>query len=159
MDFRDYEIARDGDEVVVSGTIREPVNWDFTIRINGDDIPGMLRLGMHRHTLAMAVRWVFHRAPKAPPAPEAPPVAARSRTPAESPRAVMSDSGAGPLPVETRPTASAVPRPTPHTAPRSAEARLKSGAKTPDFGTPRRRGGPNGEQAPAIDVIAEGGQR
>ncbi len=158
MDFRDYEIARDGDEVVVSGTIREPVNWDFTIRINGDDIPGMLRLGLHRHTLAMAVRWVFHRASKAP-APEAPPVATRARTPAVSPRAVVSDSGAGPLPVAARPTSIAAPRPTPVAASRSAEARSKSGAKTPDFGAPRRRGGANGERPSATDVITEGGRR
>jgi hypothetical protein len=157
MDFRDYEIARDGDEVVVAGTIREPVNWDFTIRINGDDIPGMLRLGLHRYTLAMALRWVFHRASKAPPVPEAPPVATRSRTPAVSPRAVVSDSGARPLRAAAGPAPSAAPRLTPAAAPRSPEARSTSGAKTPDFGAPRRRGGANGEQRSAIDVIAEGG--
>lgn len=151
MDFREYEVARDGDEVVVSGTIREPVNWDFTIRISGDDIPGMLRLGLHRHTLAMAVRWVFHRGPKAAFAPEAPPVAPRTRTPAVSPRAVKTDSGE-----EAPPTA---PRPTPVAAPRAPESRSKSDAKTPDFGTPRRRGGANGEPAPATDVVAEGGRR
>jgi hypothetical protein len=151
MDFREYEVARDGDEVVVSGTIREPVNWDFTIRISGDDIPGMLRLGLHRHTLAMAVRWVFHRTPKATSAPEAPLVATRPRTPAVSPRAVRPDSGAG-----TPPTA---PRPTPVAAPRAPESGSKSDAKTPDFGAPRRRGEAFGEPAPANDVIAEGGQR
>lgn len=159
MDFRDYEIARDGDEVVVSGTIREPVNWDFTIRIDGDDIPGMLRLGLHRHTIAMAVRWALHRASKAAPAPGAPPVVTRSRTPAVSPRAVLPDSRAGPPPVAPRPTPVAASRSTPVAASRSPESRSKSGAKTPDFGTPRRRGGANGEQAFATDVVAEGGRR
>jgi hypothetical protein len=166
MDFREYEVARDGDEVVVSGTIREPVNWDFTIRISGDDIPGMLRLGLHRHTLGMAFRWVFHRGSKAPLALEAPPVATRSRAPAVSPRAVSPravspravspravrpDSGAG--------TPSAAPRPTPVAAPRAPEPRSKSDAKTPDFGAPRRRGEVFGEPAPATDVVAEGGRR
>jgi hypothetical protein len=156
MDFREYAVARDGDEVVVSGTIREPVNWDFTIRISGDDIPGMLRLGLHRHTLVMAFRWVFHRASKAPLALEAPPVATRSRAPAVSPRAVSPravrrDSGAGTPPV--------APRPTPVAAPRAPEPRSKSDAKTPDFGAPRRRGGATGEPAPATDVVAEGGRR
>ena len=135
MDFREYEVARDGDEVVVSGTIREPVNWDFTIRINGDDIPGMLRLGLHRHT----------------PAPEAPSIATRSRTPTVSPRAVRSDSGAG--------TASVAPKSTAVATSRAPESRSKSGAKTPDFGAPRRRGGANGEPSPPTDVIAEGGRR
>ena len=151
MDFREYEVARDGDEVVVSGTIREPVNWDFTIRISGDDIPGMLRLGLHRHTLAMAARWVFHRGPKATLAPEAPPVATRTRTLAVSPRAVKTDSGE-----DMPPTA---PRPTRVAAPRAPESRSKSDAKTPDFGAPRRRGEAFGEPAPATDVIAEGGRR
>ena len=155
MDFREYEIARDGDEVVVSGTIREPVNWDFTIRINGDDIPGMLRLGLHRHTLAMAVRWALHRSSKAgSTAPEAPPIATRSRAATESPRAVIPDLGASTPPV--------APRPAPVAAPRASESRSKSFAKTPDFGAPRRRGGANGSngrQAPPADVIAEGGRR
>jgi hypothetical protein len=158
MDFRDYEIARDGDEVVVTGTIREPVNWDFTIRINGADIPGMLRLGLHRHTLAMAVRWVFHRRGKTKAVPDVPrspseasQAEARARTPAVSPRAVVRDSGAEPMP--------AAPKPTPVAVPSVLESRSKSSAKTPDFGAPRRRGGSNGEHAPATDVIAEGERR
>ena len=151
MDFREYEIARDGDEVVVTGTIREPVNWDFTIRINGDDIPGMLRLGLHRHTLAMAARWAFRRTGKAPPAPEAPAVVTRPRAAAVSPRAVVRDSGA-----QTQPVA---PSPAPVAASRRSESRSKSGVKTPDFGAPRRRGATNGQQAPAIEVAGEGGRR
>jgi hypothetical protein len=154
MDFREYEIARDGDEVVVSGTIREPVNWDFTIRISGDDIPGMLRLGLHRHTLAMAVRWVFHRPAKAPSAREAPAVATLSRAATKSPRATVVDPAVEPRPV--------VPTATPVVASSSAVSQPKSVAKTPDFGAPRRRGGANGsigEQAPSTDVIAEGGRR
>lgn len=137
MDFREYEIARDGDEVVVTGTIREPVSWDFTIRISGDDIPGMLRLGLHRQTIAMAVRWVLHRRSHVTPVPEAPPAEERAPRPAVSPRAVA-------------------PRPTPMAAPRGPAPRSTSGVKTPDFGAPRRRGDTFGEHAPAADVFAEG---
>lgn len=85
MDFREYEITRDGDDVVVSGTIREPVNWDFTIRMTGDDIPGMLRLGLHRHTLAMAARWAIRRRAKAPATPVTPPRAAPVTPPRATP--------------------------------------------------------------------------
>ncbi len=154
MDFREYEIARDGDEVVVSGTIREPVNWDFTIRINGDDIPGMLRLGLHRHTLAMAVRWVFRRSAKTAPAPEAPPVAARPRAATELPRATAADA-----PVPVQPVA---PSAKPVVASSAPAPQPTAVAKTPDFGVPRRRGnanGSNGAHAPSIDVIAEGDAR
>jgi hypothetical protein len=33
LDFRECDIERVGDEVVISGTIHDPVNWDFTIRV------------------------------------------------------------------------------------------------------------------------------
>jgi hypothetical protein len=61
MDFREYEIKRDGNEVVIEGTIHEPVTWDFSIRIAPGDIPGMLRVGVNRHTLGLGARWIFHR--------------------------------------------------------------------------------------------------
>jgi hypothetical protein len=61
MDFREYEIKREGDEVVIVGTIHEPVTWDFTIRIEPRDIPGMLRVGINHHTLGLGARWIFHR--------------------------------------------------------------------------------------------------
>jgi hypothetical protein len=138
MDFREYEIARDGDEVVVSGTITDPVNWDFTIRISGADIPGMLRLGLHPQTLAMAARWALHRRSKAKSVPKAVPtvpVATRSQAPTPvSPRAVRSAPDASAPPV--------APRPTPIAASRAAEAppKPRPHATTPDFGAPRRRG-------------------
>jgi hypothetical protein len=61
MDFREYEIKREGHEVVIEGTITEPVTWDFTIRIEPRDIPGMLRVGMNHHTLGLGARWILHR--------------------------------------------------------------------------------------------------
>jgi len=61
MDFREYEIKREGDEVVIAGTIHEPVTWDFSIRIEPGDIPGMLRVGINHHTLGLGARWIFHR--------------------------------------------------------------------------------------------------
>jgi hypothetical protein len=44
MDFREYTVVREGDELVVVGTIRDPINWDFTIRMCEDDLAGMLAL-------------------------------------------------------------------------------------------------------------------
>ena len=60
LDFREYEIERIGDEVVISGTIHDPVNWDFTIRVEAKDIPGMMRVGANPHTLRLALRWFHH---------------------------------------------------------------------------------------------------
>jgi hypothetical protein len=61
MDFREYDISREGDDVIVSGTIRAPVTWDFSIRFTRSDIPGLLRVGLSRHVLGMALRWVLRR--------------------------------------------------------------------------------------------------
>ena len=71
MDFREYTVVREGDELVVVGTIRDPINWDFTIRMCEDDLAGMLALGANRSTFGLIMRWLsvlmgwlFGRRPK-----------------------------------------------------------------------------------------------
>ena len=61
MDFREYEVVREGDEVVVIGTIRDPVNWDFSIRFCEDDMVGMARFAMTRQTIGLVLRALFKR--------------------------------------------------------------------------------------------------
>jgi hypothetical protein len=72
MDFREYDISLDGDDVIVSGTIRAPVTWDFSIRFSQADIPGLLRVGLSRHVLRMALRWVLRRPARSPEGTPAP---------------------------------------------------------------------------------------
>jgi hypothetical protein len=64
MDFREYEIVREGDECVVVGVIRDPVNWDFTIRVSEDDVAGMVRLILNPQTLKMVLASFFKRKKK-----------------------------------------------------------------------------------------------
>lgn len=152
MDFREYDIARDGDDVVISGTIREPVNWDFTIRVSGDDIPGMLRVGLHRHTLSLAARWILHMRSKAPAVPSAAGAAPAPVPIAKAARPLR------PLPVEGERVVAPNPAPITHLRPLPTEGLAVSPAptssRTPDFGTPRRRGPVQIESA-----VAEGGGR
>jgi hypothetical protein len=61
MDFREYEILREGDELVVVGTIRDPVNWDFTIRLCEDDVPGLTRFAFRKVMIGMLLRGFFKR--------------------------------------------------------------------------------------------------
>ena len=61
MDFREYETIREGDEVVVVGTIRDPVNWDFSIRFCEDDIAGMTRLILRPSMIGLVLRSLFRR--------------------------------------------------------------------------------------------------
>ena len=61
MDFREYAYVREGNEVVIVGTIRDPVNWDFSIRFCEDDITGMVQFAVARPTLGMFLRGLFKR--------------------------------------------------------------------------------------------------
>jgi len=66
MDFREYAVVRENDEIVVAGVIRDPVSWDFTIRICEDDLPGIDRLALHPHTLGLLLRALFRRRKRHP---------------------------------------------------------------------------------------------
>ena len=61
MDFREYAVVREGDEIVIVGTIRDPVNWDFSIRFCEDDITGMTRFAVARQTIGLFLRALFRR--------------------------------------------------------------------------------------------------
>lgn len=61
MDFREYTVRRDGKEIVIEGTIREPVHWDFSIRMCEDDLPGVAKLAMSKSTIGLMLRSMFKR--------------------------------------------------------------------------------------------------
>lgn len=61
MDFREYTVVREGREIVVQGTIREPVHWDFTIRMCEDDLPGLTKVALSKATLGYLIRSAFRR--------------------------------------------------------------------------------------------------
>lgn len=61
MDFREYAVVGQDDEVVVVGAIRDPVNWDFTIRFCEDDIIGMTRLVLRPAMIKLLFRALFKR--------------------------------------------------------------------------------------------------
>ncbi len=63
MDFREYEVRREGDELVVVGVIRDPVAWDFSIRFCEDDYGAILGLVFRKATLMSILRSLF-RFPK-----------------------------------------------------------------------------------------------
>lgn len=59
MDFREYHVVRDSDELVIVGVIRDPVSWDFSIRFCEDDYPAIMRLVLNKHTLLSVLRSLF----------------------------------------------------------------------------------------------------
>jgi hypothetical protein len=78
MNFMDYDVRREGQEVVISGRITDPVNWDFWIRFDEDDVPGLVRVAKNPSVIAMVGRhwfkkiFLFWRRPAVPEAPEEP---------------------------------------------------------------------------------------
>ncbi len=63
LDFREYAVVREGSEVVIKGTIREPVVWDFSIRVCEDDLAGIARLAGDRKVLGLVLRAILKRRP------------------------------------------------------------------------------------------------
>ena len=61
MDFREYEVLVEGDELVVVGIIRDPVTWDFSIRFCEDDYPAIFKLAFHPQTLKAVWRAFLNR--------------------------------------------------------------------------------------------------
>lgn len=61
MDFREYEVVREGREVVIRGAIREPVRWDFSIRVCEDDLAGLFKVARRRTMLGFLGRALFRR--------------------------------------------------------------------------------------------------
>lgn len=93
MDFRRYDIRRDGDEVLITGTITQPVTWDFSIRIEEEDIPGLVRVARSKAMVSLFFQWlgrifkgVFTRRPEEEPVQEV------GRTPIRRPEAAKAQA-------------------------------------------------------------------
>jgi len=63
MDFREYEVRRENDELVIVGVIRDPVAWDFSIRFCEDDYGAILGL-IFRKVILLAILRSLFRFPK-----------------------------------------------------------------------------------------------
>jgi hypothetical protein len=61
MDFREYAVISEDDEAVIVGTIRDPVSWDFSIRVCEDDIVGMTKLILRPAMLRLLFRSLLRR--------------------------------------------------------------------------------------------------
>jgi len=61
MNLMDYDVSREGREVVISGRITDPVNWDFWIRFDEDDVPGLVRVATNRKVIGLVARRWFKK--------------------------------------------------------------------------------------------------
>ena len=56
VDFCHYAVVKEDDDTVIKGITDEPVQWEFTARFNGDDIPGLLNMFFKRETLLFVLK-------------------------------------------------------------------------------------------------------
>ncbi len=61
MDFREYRASRNGDEVVITGSVHEPVHWDFSFRVCQDDVPGLIKMIAGPAMLRFVLTSLFRR--------------------------------------------------------------------------------------------------
>lgn len=61
MDFMRYAITKEGREVVISGRITDPVSWDFWIRFDEEDVPGLVRVATNRSIIGLVARRWFKK--------------------------------------------------------------------------------------------------
>jgi hypothetical protein len=61
MNFMNYDVHKDGQEVVISGRITEPVNWEFWIRFDENDVPGLIRVAKNPSVVGMVGRHWFKK--------------------------------------------------------------------------------------------------
>lgn len=59
MDFREYEVRLEDDELVIVGIIRDPVTWDFSMRFCQDDYPAILGFILRKATLKHIFQALF----------------------------------------------------------------------------------------------------
>jgi len=58
MDCRYYKVKYDPlkEDVYIIGTITDPVNWEFRVTLQPDDIPGMMKLFFHTCVIKMVFK-------------------------------------------------------------------------------------------------------
>jgi len=61
MDLRYYEIVKDPQTgyITVIGTMQSPVTWEFTIKLEPDDIAGVIKLALKLPVLSFAIKNLY----------------------------------------------------------------------------------------------------
>lgn len=61
MNFMNYDVRREGQDVVISGRVVDPVNWEFWIRFDEADVPGLIRVAKNPSIIGMVSRHWFKK--------------------------------------------------------------------------------------------------
>ena len=58
MDFRSYTVVKEPEtnNVCIIGTMKDPVNWEFRITVEPDDIPGIMKIAFNLSLILLGVK-------------------------------------------------------------------------------------------------------
>ncbi len=61
MDFRYYKVRKDpeSDNVFIIGKITDPVDWEFKITIDPEDIPGMMKIFFNFGVIKLVIKNLY----------------------------------------------------------------------------------------------------
>ena len=61
MDFRYYKVVKDKEtgNVCIIGNMRDPVNWEFRIVMEPDDIPGFMKMAFNLSIIWLVIKNAF----------------------------------------------------------------------------------------------------
>ena len=57
FDLGSCDVVNEGGELVLKGKVGPPVNWEFWIRINREDVPGFMKVAMKRTSFVFAIKY------------------------------------------------------------------------------------------------------
>jgi hypothetical protein len=60
VDFCHYKVVSESDKTIIKGVTNEPVQWDFTITFEKDDIPGLLNIFLKPRTMLFVLLNMRH---------------------------------------------------------------------------------------------------
>lgn len=59
FDLGSCDVVTEDGELVLKGKVEPPVNWEFWIRINREDIPGFMKVAMKRTSFVFAIKYLM----------------------------------------------------------------------------------------------------
>ncbi len=65
MDFRYYEVTRDKESgnVCIVGNMRSPVNWEFRIMLESEDLPGFMKMLFNWSMIGYVIKNIYKYIP------------------------------------------------------------------------------------------------
>lgn len=59
MNLKEFQVKKQGKEVILIGVTHAPVTWETNIRVRSEDIGGILKIALNPKVLVLGLRWLL----------------------------------------------------------------------------------------------------